>query len=650
MPERGRIDRMILHTPDRRSCHKMREEMTENCICHRPGGFAVTERMLQAAELYPQPDFDMPLSVLDAGCGEGGTLAFLKKRFPAWKLTGVEPSLETDFRETENGILFLRGRAEELPVGDHSQNLVLMECVYTRLEDPGKALAEIKRILKPDGKLLISDLYARDGADDGQDPALLQKDRQNGYVPSCEIGRLPSAAQYIREFRQAGFSVLEMQDVSDILPGYVGQLIFEEGTESLEGTLGLSLAYLKERKCGYFYMLAGVSELADTVKYAAENSRFYKKKYEGIRIPEITGPESFRKLPFTTADEVREDPEDLLCVSPKEIARVITIKSSGSTGIRKRLFFTAEDLEKTADFFNRGIRFLVKPGYRTAVFMEGPTHFSVGGLLKEGLAHLPAETSVYGFIKEDDEAAEQAKEADTLIGIPSQLFRLSVSHPELRPKTVLLSGDYVPESVVKHIEAVWKTVVFTHWGMTETGYGGGVQCEARASYHLRDDDLLLEIIDPETGKPVQDGVYGEIVVTTPGRRGMPLIRYRTGDLGAMDPEPCPCGCLKPRLTKVMGRIADSVRLPDGGRLSIEMLDERIYGLPGIADYEASYNKRDHSLSINVKKESAAEENAVTDCIGNALQPFAEAGLRCMISYGDFPASTGTVKRRLEIKG
>ena len=224
MPERGRIDRMILHTPDRRSCHKMREEMTENCICHRPGGFAVTERMLQAAELYPQPDFDMPLSVLDAGCGEGGTLAFLKKRFPAWKLTGVEPSLETDFRETENGILFLRGRAEELPVGDHSQNLVLMECVYTRLEDPGKALAEIKRILKPDGKLLISDLYARDGADDGQDPALLQKDRQNGYVPSCEIGRLPSAAQYIREFRQAGFSVLEMQDVSDILPGYVGQL------------------------------------------------------------------------------------------------------------------------------------------------------------------------------------------------------------------------------------------------------------------------------------------------------------------------------------------------------------------------------------------------------------------------------------------
>ncbi|MBR3165753.1 MAG: methyltransferase domain-containing protein [Lachnospiraceae bacterium] len=608
----------------------------------------MTEKMLRAAELYPQPDFDEKLSVLDIGCGEGGTLRWLGGKYPEWKYAGVEPSLKNDCRENENGIRFLRGRAEEMPVEDQSQDLALLECVYTRLEDPGKALAEMKRILKPGGKLLISDLYARDGRDDRSDPLFLQKDREGGYAPSCEIGRLPSAAQYIKEFRQAGFSVLEMQDVSEILPGYVGQLIFEEGTEQLEDTLGLSLAYLKERKCGYFYMLASVSELADTVGYAAENSRFYRKKYEGIPLAGITGPASIAKLPFTTPEEVKEDPEDLLCVSPKEIARVITIKSSGSTGIKKRLFFTAEDLEKTADFFNRGIRFLVKPGYRTAVFMEGPTHFSVGGLLQEGLAHLPAETSVYGFIKNDEEAAAQAADADTLIGIPSQLFRLSVSHPELRPKTVLLSGDYVPESVIRHIEAVWKTTVFTHWGMTETGYGGGVQCEARASYHLRDDDLFLEIIDPETGEAVQDGVYGEIVVSTPGRKGMPLIRYRTGDLGAMDTDPCPCGCLKPRLKKVMGRIADSVRLPDGGRLSIEMLDERIYGISGIADYEASYNKQDHSLTIKIKKDSAAEENVVTDGVRNALQPFTETGLHWNICFGDFPASTGTVKRRLKI--
>ena len=71
-------------------------------------------------------------------------------------------------------------------------------------------------------------------------------------------------------------------------------------------------------------------------------------------------------------------------------------------------------------------------------------------------------------------------------------------------------------------------------------------------YHMRDRDLLIEILDPETGQPVPEGQYGELVLTTLRRRGMPLVRYRTGDLGRMIAEPCACGCLKPRLDKVEG--------------------------------------------------------------------------------------------------
>lgn len=120
--------------------------------------------------------------------------------------------------------------------------------------------------------------------------------------------------------------------------------------------------------------------------------------------------------------------------------------------------------------------------------------------------------------------------------------------------------------------------------MTETGYGGGVQCGARAGYHLRDRDLLIEILDPETGQPVPEGQYGELVLTTLRRRGMPLVRYRTGDLGRMIAEPCACGCLKPRLDKVEGRLDDSVRLSGGKVLSMHILDELLFALDEVEDF------------------------------------------------------------------
>ena len=122
-------------------------------------------------------------------------------------------------------------------------------------------------------------------------------------------------------------------------------------------------------------------------------------------------------------------------------------------------------------------------------------------------------------------------------------------------------------SVKRFLENTWKCTVFTHWGMTETGYGGGVQCGAREGYHMRDLDLLLEVVDPETGEPVPDGELGELVLTTLRRTGMPLIRYRTGDLGRFIVSPCPCGTLKPRLAEVEGRLADVISLPGGKWLS-----------------------------------------------------------------------------------
>ena len=103
---------------------------------------------------------------------------------------------------------------------------------------------------------------------------------------------------------------------------------------------------------------------------------------------------------------------------------------------------------------------------------------------------------------------------------------------------MLLSSDHVAESLARSLAVAWGAEVFRHWGMTETGYGGAVDCDFHCGCHLREDELLVEVVDPEIGAPAPAGAVGEIVVSTLRRRGAPLLRYRTGDLARLIDEPC----------------------------------------------------------------------------------------------------------------
>ena len=306
---------------------------------------------------------------------------------------------------------------------------------------------------------------------------------------------------------------------------------------------------------------------------------------------------------------------------------------------------------QTADFFETGMQYMVKPGDRVTVYMEGPGFFSIGGLLKEGLGRIQVETKVHGLIHDMEAAARDGEGADCLIGVPSQMYALAAHAPGLGPKTVLLSADYVPVSVQRFLEKTWNCRVFTHWGMTETGYGGGVQCGARGGYHMRDRDLLIEILDPETGQPVPEGQYGELVLTTLRRRGMPLVRYRTGDLGRMIAEPCACGCLKPRLDKVEGRLDDSVRLSGGKVLSMHILDELLFALDEVEDFQASYNAAQKHLTVAVMKK-AGYADAVGSRVKNVKAALTEYFGNCLtvsVIEKEISPYIGSGKRRLIIE-
>ena len=357
-------------------------------------------------------------------------------------------------------------------------------------------------------------------------------------------------------------------------------------------------------------------KLRETIEHARLHSPFYRQQLDGCGNPSSLA--ELTLLPFTFPPDLQADDLRFLCVSRREIERVVTLASSGTTAPAKRLHFTAEDLELTEDFFHHGMATLVDPGERALILMPGELPGSVGELLVKGLARMDVEGIVHWPVGDPEEVIAEIVERriSSLVGLPWQLLAL-VRHPAAsllptgRIRSCLLSADYVAKAVVGEIGRIWGCPVFNHYGMTEMGLGGGVDCRSLSGYHLREADLYFEIVDPVDGQPLPDGESGEVVFTTLTRRGMPLIRYRTGDLAAFLPHPCPCGTVLRRLGHVRGRLSGRVAVADGLWLDCADLDETLYPITGLVNYKAEMleKKGRDTLALTLYMWDTAEEAA-----------------------------------------
>ncbi|NLE75076.1 MAG: phenylacetate--CoA ligase family protein [Actinobacteria bacterium] len=336
-----------------------------------------------------------------------------------------------------------------------------------------------------------------------------------------------------------------------------------------------------------------LAQLREVVAWSRDRSPLYRDLYEHLPPDTPQRLSDLGRLPFVQQEDLRRRGLDFVCVSQSDIARVVTIRTSGSTGVAKRLWFTEDDLELTIDHFRHGMRALVQRGQRVLVFMPGAIPGSVGDLLNRGLARDGVEVEVHGFVNDCGPAVQHILEfeADCLVGVPGQMLRLARSRagrtvPAGRVKAVLFSGDYVAASLRTAVEDAWDCSVFEHYGSTETGLGGAVQCQAFSGLHIREADLIFEVIDRRTGEVLPLGETGELVVTTLTRRGMPLIRYRTGDSGKLLQRPCVCGSVLRCLDRVQGRLQDAVEPTAGVRLTMADLDETVYGAGWVVAFSA----------------------------------------------------------------
>ena len=352
-------------------------------------------------------------------------------------------------------------------------------------------------------------------------------------------------------------------------------------------------------------------ELLKTLTYAKEKSRFYHAKLKESDVTSMQSLKDFERIVFTTPEEIKQNASDFVCVPLHDIERIVTLNTSGTTGDEKRIYFTHEDLKATIDFFQQGMRCLVDASDRVMVLLPGPSYGSIGDLLKKALALSKIECIVQGVLSDIELTAQRiAENAITcLVGIPMQVLYLSRMKPELfytHIKKVLLSTDYVPDALVEELSHQGDCRVFTHYGMTEMGYGGGVECECLKGYHLRENDVYFEIIDPITGELVEDGVYGEVVFTTLKREAMPLIRYRTGDRARFMTTPCACGTFLRTMEKVQGRIENKANL-HGHEIHLRDFDEILLRFSSVLDYTLTVCENN---TLHVKLIRAHQERSI----------------------------------------
>jgi phenylacetate-CoA ligase len=307
--------------------------------------------------------------------------------------------------------------------------------------------------------------------------------------------------------------------------------------------------------------------LKQTVANVYENVPFYKKAFDekGVHPSEVQSLADLEKLPFTVKKDLRDNyPFGLFAVPQDHLVRLHA--SSGTSGKPTVVGYTEGDIERWSDMIARSIAIAGgEPGnvlhnaYGYGLFTGGlGLHY---GSEKLGMITVP----VSGGNTERQILLIEDFKPQVICGTPSYILTIAEKMEELGkdPKaTSIKYGIFGAEPWSEEMRATLEEKLgikaMDIYGLSEVmGPGVAMEChEAQNGLHIMDDHFIAEIIDPVTLERLPDGEYGELVFTTLTKEAIPVIRYRTGDIAALDRTACGCGRTTVRMSRVKGRIDD----------------------------------------------------------------------------------------------
>jgi len=349
-----------------------------------------------------------------------------------------------------------------------------------------------------------------------------------------------------------------------------------------------------------------------TLNRVYRNVAFYHHLFDSnhVDIESIKTIDDIRKLPFTRKEDLKQSyPYDMFAVPLRDIVRIHS--TSGTTGKPVVVGYTKADI---ALWTSLTARVLTAVGIHDHDFIQIAFNYNLfsGGFgfhyaaERIGASVIPASnTDVLSqiIIMKDYKTTGLISTPGFALHIGTILRERGIHPEELNLKIGLFGSEPWSQNLRTEIEKSLNITAYDNYGITEIiGPGVSFECSERNGLHINEDHFIAEVIDPETGEPLPEGETGELVFTTITKQGFPLIRYRTGDISSINPEPCPCGRTLKRMARVSGRTDDMIFV-ESSNIFPSQIEEVLIEIEGVEPhYEIILNREEGVETMELRIE------------------------------------------------
>lgn len=333
--------------------------------------------------------------------------------------------------------------------------------------------------------------------------------------------------------------------------------------------------------------------LREILRYIAKNSPFYKEAL-GVKYTAIKSLDDICKLPITTKEDLQRYGRDFYCVAQEDIAEFVS--TTGTTGEFVFIALTKKDLQRLAknEVYSFSCAGAVKQDtFHIAVTLDNL--FMAGMAYYSGIVQLGATAYRVGMhnIKKHIFLIQKLKPTG-IVTVPSFLLQLcrgieeeGINPSSLSIKKALLVGESIRDKDFKLsgigalIKKYWSLELYSTFGNSEAEISF-CECRYHRGAHEHPDLIISEILD-DGGNTVREGEAGELVLTTLQTQGMPLLRYKTGDITFKITEKCKCGRNSSKIGPILGRKAQMIKYK-GTKLYPKVIENAISHIDGVHNY------------------------------------------------------------------